>query len=699
MVKHYFLIVFLVGFSFFAHGSQTDLDATLVPFSFDQVELKDILNDFAQKKKINLLYSSTAPLTHKISFDAGKKITFKDAWELLIHFLDVDGFQLVPQENDLFKVVQKSTVSGEMLPLYIDVHHKTLPNTKQIIRYLYYFNNIDIADSTKQNDIKNILGLFLNVAQANSINFNNGVGNFVLLTADGQSIRQAMDLLVELDDPGVTRRIEMVTCMHANAVDVATNLSELISGQLNKQKRGPQQANAIPSNLYFSPSLVIKPIDPDNKFHMNGLIIIGEDDDIKKVVDFIKKYIDVPLLGGKSSFHVVELDWQSADDMRDTLRNIIDGKVSSKSGQSTTAANLTDLAFGQVVVECETITTGGGKGGGGTQQNTVQRGGNRLIIACNERDWLRIKKLIAQLDVPQKQVIIEAMILDLDINFIKKLSSQIRNRGFDTTIFPKYMQAQASMAFDSVLQVQTGESYLSEQVPSGAEVKSLIGDLSVALDPSTKTLPTDDRAGTVFIFSQGIKSFGAWAFFQLVSSHKNSKVLTKPFTVAQNNQTAHVESFVEKRLKDKAQQGVSSKVNYENIKAPISLDFTPLISDNNTVNLQIDISIDTYIDPVGTDSGERNIRELKNNVSLKSGDVLVLGGLTQESLTKAKNSVPGLSAIPVLGNLFSSRSYSSDKTQLFILIRPTVIMPRRQKGMGKLTRNAYEMMNQEMVTS
>ncbi|NBV40465.1 hypothetical protein EBR77_01330, partial [bacterium] len=77
----------------------------------------------------------------------------------------------------------------------------------------------------------------------------------------------------------------------------------------------------------------------------------------------------------------------------------------------------------------------------------------------------------------------------------------------------------------------------------------------------------------------------------------------------------------------------------------------------------------------------------------------VLGGLTQESLTKAKNSVPGLSAIPVLGNLFSSRSYSSDKTQLFILIRPTVIMPRRQKGMGKLTRNAYEMMNQEMVTS
>lgn len=683
--------IFIIGFSG-AVCARESIENSLVDFKYEQQDLKDILNSFAEKKGINVLYGPD-PLNVKLTFDTGKKIPLKKAWGLLLQFLDDAGFQLVPEGDALHKVIAKPKAYTEMLPVFVNVHFDSLPDTKQLIRYIYYFGNIDI--SANQTDITKILQNFFNPqVLANAVIFDQ-TSNGMILTTEAVMVKEIMRLLSTLEEGGIQQQVEICTFKFANAVEVAQILNNLITGTTTSGSSATAKKFVIPNNAskqgtYFSTQTRILPIDPNSKFHINSLIIIGKQAEIDKVVEFIKKYLDVPLQEGKSLFHVVELQWQQASDMAQILNNIKSGGAVS-SGQSV-STTLGDLAFDpqiQIVPEqtSQGPATTSSNTSGTTQQNVVQRGGNRLVIAATERDWIRLKKIIDDLDVPQRQVVIETMILDLNINYQRTLASQLRTRGFQASIFPKNLQAQANMTFQGVMQQSTT-----------GQAQSLLGDLSTLLDPSSTTgqLFAGNDSGTLFLFSNGAASYGAWGLFQIVSNHSNTKSLSRPFVIAQNNKTATVTSSITKRLIDKIQGTVNAKINYVDVPAAVQVQFTPLISSNDVVNLQINIDIVNFTQDLDL-TGTRTTRNLQNNVSLKTGDVLILGGLTNETLLSTKQSVPFFEKIPLFGNLVSSRSKNVDKQQLFILIRPTIVTPRKAGGMGAVTSDAFAMMNKAMT--
>src|SRR3989339_690036 len=126
-------------------SSQTSV--YLVDFKFEKRDLKDILNEFAQLRGINILYSSTTQLNAKVTFDAGKKITFMKAWEFLLMMLEQAGFSLVYQGKDLYSLIGSDLVGTTPLPTYINTQTDELPLTQEIIRYIYYFKNISLTNS------------------------------------------------------------------------------------------------------------------------------------------------------------------------------------------------------------------------------------------------------------------------------------------------------------------------------------------------------------------------------------------------------------------------------------------------------------------------------------------------------------------------------------------------------------------------
>src|SRR3989339_2128217 len=119
----------------------------LVDFKFDKRDLKDVLNEFAQLRGINILYSSTTLLNAKVTFDAGKKITFMKAWEFLLMMLEQAGFSLVYQGKDMYSLIGSDLVGTTPLPTYINTQTDELPLTQEIIRYIYYFKNISLTNS------------------------------------------------------------------------------------------------------------------------------------------------------------------------------------------------------------------------------------------------------------------------------------------------------------------------------------------------------------------------------------------------------------------------------------------------------------------------------------------------------------------------------------------------------------------------
>lgn len=704
--------------------SLSSTSSEMIDFSYDQILIKDLLNIYAEKLNFNILYPETETITSKVSFHAGRKITIAEAWDFIVMILEQAGYTLIMKNASTYVLMTNTKASQEPLPLYIGVNFEQLPDNMQRIRYIYYFNNIQVAkqDAELNLILKNILPA---ANFANEVIFDKN-SNSIILTTRADMIKTIMQLLSVLDETGFSQAVELLELKYAQAKDIVELFKSILSGGTDSTKKPSGFVNLATTARakYFSENIRVENLDPANIRQLNTIIIMGKIEDVEEVKKFIKKYLDIAQDTGKSFFHVVELQWVQATHVMNVLTSLVQGG-SSASGQSTSTVT-SDLGFDpHIKILSETVNTGNAANSstvsganananstGTPLQNSVQRGANKLIIACATKDWQRIESLIKQLDVPQKQVIIEALVIDLNLTFIKKLGSQIRTRGIIPSIFPKNMQAQAGLLTNNIIEPMSDANYYS-----------LLGDLSDILNPdfpasgadvstpnTSTTLPVPSvgaanqtavpPGSTIMMLGKNKQvTNGVWAFFQLLSTHSAAKVFTRPVLLVSNNQPATVTSSLKKNLPGSVTQGTNPTVNYQQVTAPVTINFTPLISDNNNINLQLNINLTTYSVPDNATSGDQLIRSINTNVSLKSGDVLILGGLTQEQTEVSKKSVPFFESIPVIGNLFASRSKISKKTQLFVLVRTTVVEPRTQGGMGPITKTASNFIVDQLAES
>jgi len=700
----------------------------LVEFSYQQKNLKDLLNEFAQKLNINILYPETEVITTTVTFDAGRKVTMTQAWDFVAMLCEQAGYTLVLRGNGIYTLIGNTKAFSEPLPLYIGVDYMQLPDTPERIRFIYYFNNIQVKKQQPELllILNNILPVLL-TPDANKQLVLDPNTNSMILTTRSEMVKTVMQLVTVLDESGFQEAVEVLKIEHAKSDEVVKVLKSVMGGG-DASKKVDISLSSGPRARYFSEYVKIEDLDKGAKRKLNSIVIMGKMEDVEEIKKFIKKYLDLPLERGKSFFHVVDLQWLNATKFQPILKAFVQGDPSG-TGQSTSSA-VSDLGFDpQIKIEFETISGGAQRAALGTTSvsggvisgpgtitpSTVQQGGNRLIIACSSRDWDRIESLIKQLDIPQKQVIIEAIVMDLDLQFIRKLGAQIRTRGLVPTIFPKDMQAQAGLLINNIV----GNDYPG----TGSTSYNLLGDLSDILNPGgiagtggIAALPTPNanapatgtsasappldtvNGSTMFMINGGKeRTNGVWAFFQLLASHSSSKVFTRPVIMALNNQQASVLSSITKNIPDTVSNGTSPTVNYKQVTAPVSIQFTPLISDNNSVSLTILTNLEVWFSPDSTTAGTRSKRILNTTVSMKSGDVLILGGLIKEQTDVIKSSVPFFENIPVFGNLFTNRRKDARTTQMYILIRPTVVDPRTQGGAGPITRSAGNFMVEQLA--
>jgi len=124
------------------------------------------------------------------------------------------------------------------------------------------------------------------------------------------------------------------------------------------------------------------------------------------------------------------------------------------------------------------------------------------------------------------------------------------------------------------------------------------------------------------------------------------------------------------------------------------LKVTPHINEGNSVQLKIEQE-DSSPGAKLTDSADisTNKRSIKTTVLIEDGGVIVLGGLMSDTVTESEDRVPGLGAIPLIGNLFKSRSGSRQKKNLLVFIRPTIM--RDAEATESTSEQKYDEVRQE----
>jgi general secretion pathway protein D len=169
---------------------------------------------------------------------------------------------------------------------------------------------------------------------------------------------------------------------------------------------------------------------------------------------------------------------------------------------------------------------------------------------------------------------------------------------------------------------------------------------------------------------------------QALRSDGSSNIISTPSLITMNNEEAEVKVTQEIPLITGSYASSTQSVGgttspFQTIQREevgTILKVTPHINEGNSVQLKIEQE-DSSPGAKLTDSADisTNKRSIKTTVLIEDGGIIVLGGLMSDTVNESEDRVPGLGAIPVLGNLFKSRSGSRQKKNLLVFIRPSIL--------------------------
>jgi len=286
---------------------------------------------------------------------------------------------------------------------------------------------------------------------------------------------------------------------------------------------------------------------------------------------------------------------------------------------------------------------------------------NSLLVFANDEDMKMIKKIIKQLDVVLAQVLIEAIILEVNLtdgkNFNFSFSQNPSTRGQFTGAGGSQFLGPAS----SFLGGSSGST-------NGGGGSSVVGNSSLG------SLPNEFS-----YFGRYGNDFDA--VLEAVASDSRVSVLSRP--QIQTSHAVEAELFIGNTVpyvtgtQNYGYGSVGPSASYTQMEVGIRMRVLPLINPDGLVVMDIDQEIE-QLGPSVAIPGAGNVptttkRDAGTKVAVMSGETIILGGFISATRSANHTGVPWLMDIPVLGNLFKSSVANNERTELIVLMRPTVL--------------------------
>ncbi|MCK4379045.1 MAG: type IV pilus secretin PilQ, partial [Deltaproteobacteria bacterium] len=280
---------------------------------------------------------------------------------------------------------------------------------------------------------------------------------------------------------------------------------------------------------------------------------------------------------------------------------------------------------------------------------------NTLIINDIPAYIKQAKNLLKSLDLPIKQVLIEAKIVKVETDAVKDIGIQWGGAWGDTKNNHYYgITGNAGC---------TGQPGIT---PDGGS-PTVTNNYVVNMPASGATSGLGMIFGKVGIFNLNLR----------LSALKNkhlANILSTPKILALDNHQARIGQGMEIPYQTTSDEGTTTEFK----KAELSLEVTPHITNNDNVSIDVQITKDS-IGVMTTDGPAINTQQIQTTLLLYNGETAVIGGIIEKNKTNDQGEVPGFSQIPLVGNaLFKHKYKKNEQTELLIFITPTVIPIQRR---------------------
>ena len=324
--------------------------------------------------------------------------------------------------------------------------------------------------------------------------------------------------------------------------------------------------------------------------------------------------------------------------------------------------------------------SGGGGGGAGGQNTRIlsPRGSvlfetrtNQLFVSDIPSKLEEVQALIAKIDIPVRQVLIEARIVEADDSFGRALGIKLGStdlRGLRGGI-PGYSVGGGNY-------VTIGGNYSNVGVQTGQTPNT---STSYAPDSQFVNLPAAALSSGAAAATFGLSLFSAAAnrFLNLelsaMESEGKGKIVSSPRVVTADQQKASIEQGEEIPYQVATSSGATS-IQFK--KAALRLEVTPQITPEGNVIMQLDVSKDSRGANTPNAGPAINTKKVDTQVLVENGGTVVIGGIFTQDDRDELNKVPLLGDIPILGHLFRNKSRVSTKTELLVFITPKIVTDR-----------------------
>jgi type IV pilus assembly protein PilQ len=293
---------------------------------------------------------------------------------------------------------------------------------------------------------------------------------------------------------------------------------------------------------------------------------------------------------------------------------------------------------------------------------------NTLLLQDTPENLEQINRLVARLDIPVRQVEIEARIVLVNDDFERQLGARLgltdtQSNGANGIVTTTGTAAGEDTIVGSALNVinGTGSNILYPTGTGGAPERYNVN------------LPIANPAGSIAV---GILSGAKLIDLELsaAQAETEAKVISSPRVITANQKQATIMQGVEIPYQQSASSGATS-ISFKN--AVLQLQVTPQITPDNRIILDLDVR-DDEVGQVIVESGGVNVpaidtREVTTQVLVNDGQTVVLGGILTTNQRDAQTKVPWLGDIPVLGHLFKSTDRTNNKDELLIFVTPKIV--------------------------
>jgi general secretion pathway protein D len=616
-----------------------------VAFSLEDADLPEIVRVIGQLTGKRFIFGGKVR-NIKATVYSPQKITVAEAYQAFLSILETNGLTVIPHGRFL-KIVETGGIATQATPTYDT--GQGAPAEDRYVTRIHRLSHVNAEE------VANVLGKF-KTKDGDIVVY--APGNLLIITDTGTNIRRMMQIVEDVDVGAAGDQIWIEPVHYASATEIANRVNDLfdIKSGAAKDEKGKPVVSVGAGDLHIAKLI------PDDR--TNSLVIVATERAYMRVLEIIKR-LDVPQTG-EGEIHVLPLQHADAVDLTKTLNEIITGA----GGNTAAGGQAPKPATGGTTNPQSGVFEAGVK-------VSADKATNSIVVTSSLRDYAQLHHVIERLDLPRRQVFIDAVVLDLDIN-------RSNNLGFSF--------------------------HGADLVPTGSLGSSLLygglNPLSTILLPDPTTLqgmalgvrgPGLPNSSNLLGTGLTIPAFGM--LINAIATSGDADVLSTPHILATDNEDAEINVGQNIPLQTNsgfaglpsAAGGASGATGATAGLAGLGLlgaggsggartdvgtkiKIKPHLNESNEVRIELTEEISEALNPQGQ-LGVVPItkRNATTKLIVRDQQTVIIGGLMRNRITHSVTEIPILGDIPVIGALFRQTTDAMEKSNLILILTPFII--------------------------